>query len=300
MLNSKMIGNKITEARKKLSISQAQLAENLFISPQAVGKWERGESIPDIITFNRLAEILGVDLNYFSESFQPAASGPVSPESLTEPATESPSGEQKKKFSWDMSRENLVDTDFSGLKNLHEELGYTNMQRCLFVGSDMSGLLLKSNNVDSCDFSGSDISSSNFQSSHLANNLFKDCSLKETVFSRSYIEGCDFAGTDLTGVEFKSGGFGNNTIANAVWNHTSFIDTQIADIVFEGILQDCYFENCAFTRVTFKNSTLINTFFKNNKRLKRIQFIDCKVDKMTYAFLKNGKADLSGLALLAE
>ena len=73
MLNTKMIGNKIAEARKKINISQAQLAERLFISSQAVGKWERGESMPDIITFNRLAEILGVDLNYFSENFQSAA-----------------------------------------------------------------------------------------------------------------------------------------------------------------------------------------------------------------------------------
>ncbi|MDD2688059.1 MAG: helix-turn-helix transcriptional regulator [Bacteroidales bacterium] len=67
MLDTKKIGNKIAEARKKLTISQAQLAQKLFISPQAVGKWERGESMPDIITLNRLAEILGVDLNYFSE-----------------------------------------------------------------------------------------------------------------------------------------------------------------------------------------------------------------------------------------
>jgi len=73
MLNSKMIGNKITEARKKINISQAQLAERLFISSQAVGKWERGESMPDIITFNRLAEILGVDLNYFSEGLFPVS-----------------------------------------------------------------------------------------------------------------------------------------------------------------------------------------------------------------------------------
>ena len=63
-METKMIGNKIAEARKKLNISQAQLAEQLFISAQAVGKWERGESMPDIITFNRLAKILGVDLNY--------------------------------------------------------------------------------------------------------------------------------------------------------------------------------------------------------------------------------------------
>jgi len=69
-METKMIGIKITEARKKINISQAQLAEKLFISAQAVGKWERGESLPDIITLNRVAQILGVDLNYISENFQ--------------------------------------------------------------------------------------------------------------------------------------------------------------------------------------------------------------------------------------
>ena len=58
---TKNIGNKIAEARRKVNLSQAQLAEKLFISAQAVGKWERGESMPDITTFDRLAEFLGVD-----------------------------------------------------------------------------------------------------------------------------------------------------------------------------------------------------------------------------------------------
>ena len=71
-METKTIGGRIAEARKKMNISQAQLAKRLFISAQAVGKWERGESMPDIIMLNRLAEILGVDLNYFSENFQPA------------------------------------------------------------------------------------------------------------------------------------------------------------------------------------------------------------------------------------
>ncbi|MCK9209072.1 MAG: pentapeptide repeat-containing protein [Salinivirgaceae bacterium] len=296
MLKSNMIGNKITEARKKVNISQAQLAERLFISPQAVGKWERGESMPDIITFNRLAEILGVDLNYFSESFQPLATEPV--EFLTKQSAESPSGKQKKKLSWDMSRENLVDADFSGLKNLHEKFSSSNMQRCLFVGSDLSGLLLKSNNVDSCDFSGSDISSSHIQNSNLRNNLFKDCSVKETEFSGSNIMGCDFSGADFTGAAFKSGGFQNNPMANVVWNRTSFNAMWIVDIVFDGIVDDCYFENCIFKKVTFQDATLINTFFKNNKKLKQVRFIGCKADKLTYAFLKNGKADLTGITLL--
>jgi uncharacterized protein YjbI with pentapeptide repeats len=297
MVNSKMIGNKIAEARKKVNISQAQLAQQLFISSQAVGKWERGESMPDIITFNRLAQILGVDLNYFSDGLEPV-SAEKAPNELSEKQTKGLlSAKQKFNRSWDMSRGNWMDADFSGIKNLHDKFSSSNMLRCKFIGSDMSGLLLKSNNVDTCDFSGSDFSRSHIQNSNLSNNLFKDCSMKETEFSQSYIEGCDFTGADFTGVMIKSGGFGKNTIANAIWNCTSFIDSHIADIVFKGTLQDCSFENCSFTRLTFKNATIINTFFKN-KSLKRIQFIDCQADLITYEFLKNGKANLTGITLL--
>ena len=298
-MENKMIGGKIAEARKKINISQAQLAQRLFISSQAVGKWERGESFPDIITFNRLATILGVDLNYFSENFQSVATEMTSGEPLAKQSAELPSEKLKNKPNWDMSRGNWVDADFSGLKNLHEKFSSSNMQRCLFIGSDMSGLLLKSNNVDSCDFSGSDFSGSHIQNSNLANNLFKDCSLKEAEFSESYVYRCDFTGADFTGVLVKSGGLEKNTIAKAAWNRTSFIDTQIAELIFDGTLEDCYFENCAFKRVIFQNSTLINTFFKN-KSLKGIRFIDCQADRMTYEFLKSGKADLTGITLLSS
>ncbi len=301
MLNTKIIGNKITDARKKINISQAQLAQRLFISSQAVGKWERGESMPDIITFNRLAEILGVDLNYFSEARETVITEKSPNETLEKQSSALPSGKQKKKLSWDMSRGNWVDADFSGLKNLHEKFSSSNMQRCKFNGSDMSGLLLKGNNVESCDFSGSDISSSHVQSSNLGNNIFTDCSLKETEFSGSNIDGCDFSGADFTEATFISGGFQKNPTANAVWNRTSFNAMWIVEIVFDGNMEDCSFENCAFKNVTFQNATLINNFFKTkNKKLKGIRFIDCKADRMTYEFLKSGKADLNGITLLTQ
>jgi transcriptional regulator with XRE-family HTH domain len=102
-MKTKMIGSKIAEARKKINIPQAQLAQLLFISAQAVGKWERGESIPDIITLNRLAKILGVDLNYFSDDFQSAAIEMATVESLVKRSAELQFGGMKKKLSWDMS-----------------------------------------------------------------------------------------------------------------------------------------------------------------------------------------------------
>lgn len=226
-----------------------------------------------------------------------------------------------------MSRGNWMDADFSGLKNLHEKFSSSNMLRCRFAGSDLSGLLLKTNNVDSCNFSESDLSNSSIQNSNFLNDIFRGCSLKETQFSGSNIDGCDFSGASLTATEFfksfiygcnlsgvdftgmviRSGGFtgvekpgdlNKNTINDAVWRRTSFIDTQIADLVFTGTFDDCYFENCKFTRVSFRNATLVNTFFKNNRNLKKVQFIDCKADRMTYEFLKQGRADLSGIGLL--
>jgi uncharacterized protein YjbI with pentapeptide repeats len=308
-MEAKLIGSKIAEARKKLNVSQAQLARHLFISPQAVGKWERGESIPDLITLNRLAKITGTDLNYFSEEFPSVSrAGSIAGLPETGVAEVSPA-RQKNRPAWDMSSGNWLDADFSGLKNLKEKFSSSNLQRCLFTGSDLSGLLLKTNHIDRCDFSGSNINISRIELSYLNNCIFKECVLNETEFSGSYISGCDFTGADLTGVVIKSGGIsggaaktgepGKNTMAGAVWNRTSFMDTQIADIVFEGKLEDCSFENCAFTRVTFRNATLINTFFKN-KSLKKIRFIDCRADRITYAFLKNGKADLSGIAMLPE
>nr|WP_294862103.1 pentapeptide repeat-containing protein [uncultured Fluviicola sp.] len=305
MLNAKIIGNRIGDARKKKDLSQAQLAEQLFISSQAVGKWERGESLPDILMLNRLAGIVGVDLNYFSENFQSTSSEtitadlseeePISPDLLEE---QHPiSGKAENNPSWDMSRGNWVDADFSGLKNLNEKFSSSNMQRCKFIGSDLSGLLLSGNNISECDFSGSEINNSHMRRSNLEKNGFKDCSLKETEFSGSNISGCDFTDSDFTGAKIKTGGFEKNTVSNALWNGTSFIGTYLMDIVFDSTLENCYFENCTFKRVTFENAVLVNTFFKNNN-LKRIKFVDCKADRITYEFLKHGKADLNGVTLL--
>lgn len=299
MLATMMIGNKIAEARKKINISQAQLAQRLSISPKAVGKWERGESMPDIITLNRLAEILKVDLNYFSESFQSTATKNISDESSVEKRAGIISAKPIQKTGWDMSGGSWVDADFSGLKNISERFSNSNIQNCLFISSDLSGLLLKSNNVKRSNFSMSDLSKSHIEGSNVINNSFKECSLREICFSGSQIKGCDFTGSDFTGMVVKYCAWIKNIVTGAVWNSTAFHETQFADMVFEGVLENCSFENCGFTRVTFKNATLTNTFFKN-RSLKKIQFIECKVDTMTFAFLKNDKADMTGVTLLIQ
>jgi transcriptional regulator with XRE-family HTH domain len=57
------IGGNIAAYRKRLGWTQAELAEKLNYSDKAVSKWERGESIPDVLTMAGMAEKLGTTVN---------------------------------------------------------------------------------------------------------------------------------------------------------------------------------------------------------------------------------------------
>ena len=59
----KQIGDNIASYRKRLGLTQAGLAEKLNYSDKAVSKWERAESVPDVLTLAALAEVLGVTVN---------------------------------------------------------------------------------------------------------------------------------------------------------------------------------------------------------------------------------------------
>lgn len=300
MLNSRTIGDKIAEARKKANLSQAGLAQQVSISPQAVGKWERGESMPDITMLNRLGEILGVDLNYFSDNAPAAEAGTTTYELPDKRITDEQPAQPKKRFdwNWDMSKGNWADADFSGLKNLKEKFSSSNMKNCQFRNSDLSELTLARNNIELCDFSSSDLRNSMIQSSNLLNNQFNNCSFIDAKLLHNNIGKCNFSGADFSGTEITDGFFEANTVENATWKFTMFKNMGISDVVFEGNMEDCHFENCAFYNVKFQNATILNTFFKYNRKFKKVQFINCSVDKLTYAFLKNNEADMAGITII--
>lgn len=56
------IGSRIKEARKNKKMTQADLAEKLFVSDKAVSKWERGICFPDLSLLIPLAEELDISL----------------------------------------------------------------------------------------------------------------------------------------------------------------------------------------------------------------------------------------------
>lgn len=295
MPNSKSIGNKIAEARKKINLSQATLAQQIAISPQAVGKWERGESLPDIVTLNKLAALLGVDLNYFSDTILSADEIIPIEQPTAKPL---PTGRKKFDWNWDMSKGNWADADFSGLKNLKEQFSGSNMKNCIFNDAELTALVLANNNIEKCDFTASDLRGSKIEVSNLLNNKFNKCSFIDAVLMKNNIGKNDFSEADFSGAEFINGYFDSNTVIDVIWNITSFKNTGFSNITFNGKIQNCHFENCAFYNVTFKNVDITNTFFKYNRKMKKVVFENCKVDKLTYAFLKNNQANLTGLTVV--
>ena len=53
----------ILELRKKKGLSQDELAEKLFVTRQAVSRWENGETVPNTETLKLLSEFFDVSIN---------------------------------------------------------------------------------------------------------------------------------------------------------------------------------------------------------------------------------------------
>ena len=61
------MGTRFAETLRRLRIegklSQAQLADKVFVTRSTVARWESGSRLPDVAMISRLAQCLGVDVN---------------------------------------------------------------------------------------------------------------------------------------------------------------------------------------------------------------------------------------------
>ena len=53
----------IHELRNKAGLSQDELAEKLFVTRQAVSRWENGETVPNTETLKLLSKLFRVSIN---------------------------------------------------------------------------------------------------------------------------------------------------------------------------------------------------------------------------------------------
>ena len=62
-MDYKKIGAFIATERKSKNLTQAKLAEKIFVSEKTVSKWENGNGIPDTNSLLKLCEVFDVSLN---------------------------------------------------------------------------------------------------------------------------------------------------------------------------------------------------------------------------------------------
>lgn len=70
-MDAATLGNRIKKRREAMHLSQIQLAHSLHLSPQAISKWERGLSMPDVSLLPLLSQLLHVSLDELLEVAQP-------------------------------------------------------------------------------------------------------------------------------------------------------------------------------------------------------------------------------------
>lgn len=59
-----VIAANISELRRSRSMTQQDLAARLNYTDKAISKWERGESVPDIVVLKQIADMFGVTVDY--------------------------------------------------------------------------------------------------------------------------------------------------------------------------------------------------------------------------------------------
>lgn len=58
------LADKIQKLRKEKEMTQAELAEKLLVSRQAISKWENGIVMPDIENIIAISELFSVSVDY--------------------------------------------------------------------------------------------------------------------------------------------------------------------------------------------------------------------------------------------
>jgi len=62
-----IIAKNIASLRREREMTQFELAEKLNYSDKAISKWERGESVPDIVVLKQIADLFGVTVDWLLE-----------------------------------------------------------------------------------------------------------------------------------------------------------------------------------------------------------------------------------------
>ena len=71
MIHKIHFGKRVAAARRRLGLSQTELADKLGVTGQAVSKWECGTALPDVELLLALSHLFGMTVNELLEDADP-------------------------------------------------------------------------------------------------------------------------------------------------------------------------------------------------------------------------------------
>ena len=68
MLDQKLFGEKLRNHRKRIGMTQDEVAGKIGVSPQAISKWESGDCLPDCFNLKSISDVYGVSADILLET----------------------------------------------------------------------------------------------------------------------------------------------------------------------------------------------------------------------------------------
>ncbi|NCA79842.1 MAG: helix-turn-helix domain-containing protein [Sphingobacteriia bacterium] len=231
MLTAQFISHQIETARNELGFTQKTLADKLALSPQTVSKWERGISMPDLITLTVLAKVLNKNVNYFLY------------ESNINEDNEN-TAEQKSETTVNISDlvTDKIDSIFNAKRWYKQDLSKTFRQNI-----NLTNAVYKR-----CDMSGTAISDSFVRDCEIDHCNLNEMEINELNCANIYIKHADFSNSNINNCLFK--------IDSRFCSMTNGI---INDTIFEDCKLEIEFNRVIINRVVFKNCRMNHVIFLN-------------------------------------
>ncbi|MDE5600944.1 MAG: helix-turn-helix domain-containing protein [Clostridia bacterium] len=213
MITPEIIGKNLVNARFDVGYTQKELADKLAVSPQNISKWERGVSVPDVITLMQIAEILNKDIKYFIESHYKEVT-PVIP-TPTVPAPVK-----------------YVDSVFSN----------TNWYKQRICEIKRIGIYLFNSIMRYSEFSSLSLEYCKIKDCELFHCGSSNLNIRDVEIRHSFFRFMKLNGATVTSCK-----------VNASFYHCEIKDSSFSATVFDSCNMDAIFENCKFSRIAVKN-----------------------------------------------
>ena len=262
MITHEIIGKNLINARNDMRYTQKELADKLAVSPQNVSKWERGVSIPDVITLLQIAQVLNKDIKYFLEDHNQEMV--VANQELIiahqELVTASP-----------------VASAVTAVKYVDSVFSNTNWYKQHIREIKRNGIYLFNSIMRYSEFSSLGLEHCRMKDCELFHCNSSDCEIVDTDIKR-----CFFRFAKMKNMKLSS------CRINASFYRAEISESSFTAVVFDGCNMDVVFDNCKFNRIAIKNF----------RKARHCSFVNCEMDKLSEQIFRESGATIINCTIM--